>query len=62
LGVIARALSGAAAWGILLAWWYDAPLVHGATVGLWSWGPAIILSARWRDTPIEDTPLDAFGP
>jgi hypothetical protein len=36
--------------------------VNGALLGLWSWGPAIILSFRWRDLPVDDRPLDAFGP
>jgi hypothetical protein len=62
LGVVTRALGGAVVWGVLLAWWFDASLVRGALVGLWAWGPAILLSARWRDAPVDDTPLDAFGP
>jgi hypothetical protein len=61
LGAVARALGAATTWGVGLAWWYDAPLLHGMLVGLWAWGPAIVLSARWRATPVDDTPLDAFG-
>jgi hypothetical protein len=49
-------------WGLLLAWFYDASPARGVLVGLWAWGPAIVLSARWRDAPIDDAPLDAFGP
>jgi hypothetical protein len=49
-------------WGMTLAVLYGAPLGQGALVGLWAWGPAIILSVRWRDAQIDDTPLDAFGP
>jgi hypothetical protein len=60
--VVARALAGAVAWGVLLAWCYDASLARGALVGLWAWGPAIVLSARWRDAPTDDVPIDAFGP
>jgi hypothetical protein len=60
--VVARALGAAITWGVLLAWWYDASLVRGALVGLWAWGPAILLSARWRDLPVDEAPLDAFGP
>jgi len=60
--VVARALGAATAWGVGLAWWFDASLVNGALLGLWSWGPAIILSFRWRDLPVDDRPLDAFGP
>jgi hypothetical protein len=62
LGVVVRALTGAAAWGALIAWWYDVSLLRGAIVGLWAWGPAILLSVRWRDVAADDTPLDAFGP
>jgi hypothetical protein len=60
--VVARALVAAAVWGLLLAWFYDASPARGVLVGLWAWGPAIVLSARWRDAPIDDAPLDAFGP
>jgi hypothetical protein len=56
--MVARALGAAMAWGVLLAWWYDAPLLHGLLVGLWAWGPGIVLSARWRDTRAEDTPIE----
>jgi hypothetical protein len=62
VGVVARALVAATVWGLLLAWVYDAPLGRGVAMGLWSWGPAIILSARWREVPHDDAPLDAFGP
>jgi hypothetical protein len=62
VGVVARALVAAMAWGVLLAWWYDASLARGALVGLWAWGPAIVFSVRWRVVPVDDTPLDAFGP
>jgi hypothetical protein len=48
-------------WGVLLAYAYDASVVHGALVGLWAWGPPIVLAFRWRDVT-EDAPLDAFGP
>jgi uncharacterized RDD family membrane protein YckC len=58
---VARGLLGAIAWGVLLAYVYHASLVHGALVGLFAWGPAIVFSARWRDAP-HDAPLDAFGP
>jgi hypothetical protein len=61
LGAISRALAGAILWGIVVAWWYDAPLLRGAWVGFWSWGPAILLSFRWR-AHVPDVPLDAFGP
>jgi hypothetical protein len=60
--VVARALGAATAWGVGLGWWFDASLVNGALLGLWCWGPAIILSFRWRDLPVDDRPLDAFGP
>jgi hypothetical protein len=65
-GVIARALvvalSAAALWGLLLGWWFGVSLVRGALVGLYAWGPAIILSVQWR-TPVVDTaPTDAFVP
>ena len=60
--MVARALGGAIVWGILLAWVYDAPLARGALLGLWAWGPAIILSVRWREGQLDDTPIDAFGP
>jgi hypothetical protein len=60
--VIARALGAAVVWGMALAWLYDASLARGALLGLWAWGPAIILSARWRELPIDDTPMDAFRP
>jgi hypothetical protein len=64
-GAVARALvvalACAAAWGLALAGWFGVPLLRGAFVGLYLWGPAIVLSARWRD-PVEDTPPDAFIP
>jgi hypothetical protein len=59
--VVARALGAAMLWGMLLAWWYDASLLRGVLVGLWAWGPAIILSTRWRDTQVDEHPL-GFGP
>jgi hypothetical protein len=62
IGAVARAVFLALIWGVALAAWYHAPLVHGAWVGLWAWGPAIVLSARWRDaTPAPET-VDGFGP
>ncbi|MCU1428989.1 MAG: hypothetical protein JWL83_2989 [Actinomycetia bacterium] len=59
--MVARWLAGSMVWGVLLAYAYDASVVHGALVGLWAWGPAIVLAFRWRDVT-EDAPLDAFGP
>jgi len=58
--VVAWALAAAVAWGMLLAWWYEASLVRGALVGLWAWGPAIVLSVHWRAVPVDDVPLDTL--
>ena len=64
-GFIARALvvalGAAAVWGLVLGWWFGASLVRGVLVGLYAWGPAIVLSVQWR-APVETTPSDAFIP
>jgi hypothetical protein len=64
-GIVARALVvallAAAAWGLALAGWFGVPLVRGALVGLYMWGPATVLSTRWRE-PVDTTPPDAFLP
>jgi hypothetical protein len=58
---VTRALSGAIAWGVLVAWSFDASLARGVTIGLWTWAPAIVLSVRWRDMPADDPPLHTLG-
>jgi hypothetical protein len=64
-GAITRALAVAlvvaAAWGLAVALLFGGPPLRGALVGLYLWGPAIVLSARWRDSA-EATPPDAFLP
>jgi hypothetical protein len=55
-------MAAATTWGVLLAWCYGAPLVHGVAVGLWAWGPAIVLAARWRVVPVDEPQLGAFVP
>lgn len=49
-----RALSsgvvGGVLWGVVLAWWYDAPLARGVSVGLRVWVPILLVSLRWRST------------
>ena len=62
LGAITRAVAGALAWGVLVAWWCGAPLLRGAWLGVQAWAPAILLSVRWRDPAPEETPVDAFMP
>ncbi len=58
---VTRALSGAVAWGVLVAWSFDASLARGALIGLWTWAPAIVLSVHWRDVPVDDPPRHALG-
>lgn len=38
-------------WGVVVAWWHDAPLAEGAGVGLRVWGPIVLISLRWRSAP-----------
>jgi hypothetical protein len=59
-GAVTRAIAVAIAWGVVLAACYGAPLLHGAWIGLWAWGPGIVLGARWRTEPAPDVPADAF--
>ena len=58
---LAVALTAAALWGLILGWWSGVPLLRGALVGLYMWGPAIVLSVQWRP-PTDTTPTDAFVP
>jgi hypothetical protein len=70
LGAITRAIAGGLVWGVLVAWWYGAPLLRGVWLGFVAWAPAVLLSVRWRDTDRDtdrdvfrdDTPVDAFVP
>jgi hypothetical protein len=60
-GAVGRALTGAVAWGVLVAWSFDASLTRGVVIGLWTWAPAIVFSVRWREVPVDEPPLSALG-
>jgi hypothetical protein len=61
VAVVGRALSGAVAWGMLVAWSFDASLARGIVIGLWTWAPAIVFSVRWRDDESVEPPRHVLG-
>jgi hypothetical protein len=58
---VGRALTGAVAWGALVAWSFDASLARGVFIGLWTWAPAIVFSVRWRETRADEPPRHVLG-
>jgi hypothetical protein len=40
------------AWGVLAAWWYGAPIVHGMWVGVLLWGPAVFVAIPGPYAPV----------